>query len=107
MVDLATARPLQELRIQVTVLARVGIGNDSSWGDAAWLTPRLATPLPEPSVLNHGVRAVLSPRSPFEAPPRFDPPLWRFVVGFARRSTTRYRKRSMQSLILLNTSPLR
>ena len=64
MVGLATAWFLQEAGVEVTVLDREGVAAGASWGNAGWLTPGLATPLPEPAVLKYGVRAVLSPSSP-------------------------------------------
>ncbi|MDI6908573.1 FAD-dependent oxidoreductase [Nocardioides sp.] len=102
MVGLATAWHLQELGTEVTVFDRADVGSGSSWGNAGWLTPGLATPLPEPSVLTYGVRAVLNPRSPVYVPPRLDPRLWRFLVGFARRSTMRQWQKSMEALIAIN-----
>ena len=60
MVGLATAWFLQEAGIEVTVLDREGVAAGASWGNAGWLTPGLATPLPEPAVLKYGIGAVLS-----------------------------------------------
>ena len=64
MVGLATAWFLQERGVEVTVIDREGVAAGSSWGNAGWLTPGIATPLPEPAVLKYGLRAVLSPNSP-------------------------------------------
>ena len=61
--------------VEVTVLDREGVAAGSSWGNAGWLTPGLATPLPEPAVLKYGVRAVLSPASPVYVPPTASPRL--------------------------------
>ena len=63
MVGLSTAWFLQEHGVQVTVLDRTGVAAGSSWGNAGWLTPGVATPLPEPAVLRYGLRAALSPSS--------------------------------------------
>ena len=63
MVGLSTAWFLQESGVEVTVYERHEAGAGASWGNAGWLTPALTAPLPEPSVLRYGLRAVLSPRS--------------------------------------------
>ena len=73
MVGLATAWHLQERGVEVTVLDREGVAAGASWGNAGWLTPAIATPLPEPAVLRYGMRAVLSANSPVYVPPTADP----------------------------------
>src|ERR1044072_86746 len=87
MLGLATAWFLQEAGVEVTVLDREGVAAGASWGNAGWLTPGLATPLPEPAVLKYGVRAVLSPSSPVYVPPTASPRLLSFLTRFARTST--------------------
>ncbi|EJZ04306.1 NAD(P)/FAD-dependent oxidoreductase, partial [Mycolicibacterium vaccae] len=56
MVGLCTAWYLQERGVDVTVIDADGVAAGSSWGNAGWLTPSIATPLPEPAVLKYGVR---------------------------------------------------
>lgn len=106
MVGLSTAWYLQEHGVEVTVLDRTGVAAGSSWGNAGWLTPSMAVPLPEPSVLKYGVRAVLSPSSPVFVPPSADPRLWRFLIQFARNCTPKRWQRAMQTLIPLNNEAL-
>lgn len=106
MVGLSTAWYLQEHGVEVTVLDRTGVAAGSSWGNAGWLTPSMAVPLPEPSVLKYGVRAVLSPSSPVFVPPSADPRLWRFLIQFARNCTPQRWQRAMQTLIPLNNEAL-
>lgn len=102
MVGLATAWFLQERGVEVTVLDRVGVAAGSSWGNAGWLTPGIATPLPEPAVLKYGLRAVLSPSSPVYVPPSVNPAFLKFVAGFTRHSTMKAWKRAMTSLVPVN-----
>jgi D-amino-acid dehydrogenase len=102
MVGLATAWFLQERGVEVTVFDRSGVAAGASWGNAGWLTPGLATPLPEPAVLKYGVRAVLSPSSPVYVPPTASPRLVSFLARFARNSTNARWKRAMQSLVPIN-----
>ncbi|HSP60387.1 MAG TPA: FAD-dependent oxidoreductase [Ornithinimicrobium sp.] len=102
MVGLATAWHLQAHGVEVTVLDREGVAAGASWGNAGWLTPAMATPLPEPAVLRYGVRALVSPSSPVYLPPRADPRLIRFVGGFVRHSTMGRWETAMRALLPLN-----
>lgn len=102
MVGLSTAWFLQEYGVEVTVLDRAGVAAGASWGNAGWLTPGIATPLPEPAVLRYGLRAALSPSSPVYVPPSADPSFLRFVTGFLRHSTANAWRKAMASLVPLN-----
>ncbi|RKS76871.1 D-amino-acid dehydrogenase [Actinomadura pelletieri DSM 43383] len=102
MVGLSTAWFLQERGADVTVFDRADVAAGASWGNAGWLTPGLATPLPEPAVLSYGVKAVLSPASPVYVPPSASLRLIRFLAGFARNSTAARWRRSMESLVPIN-----
>ncbi|UMG93964.1 FAD-dependent oxidoreductase [Nocardioides sp. TF02-7] len=106
MVGLSTAWYLQEHGVDVTVLDRDDVAAGSSWGNAGWLTPSIAVPLPEPSVLKYGVRAVLSPSSPVYVPPTADPRLLRFLIAFARNCTPKRWQQAMRTLIPLNNGAL-
>jgi len=106
MVGLATAWHLQERGVEVTVLDREGVAAGSSWGNAGWLTPSIAVPLPEPAVLKFGLRAVLSPSSPVYVPPTADLRLLRFLARFTRNCTHRRWQQAMRALIPLNNEAL-
>jgi len=105
-VGLSTAWFLQERGVDVTVLDREGVAAGSSWGNAGWLTPSMAVPLPEPSVLRYGVRAVLSPSSPVYVPPTLDPKLIGFLLRFARNCTPKRWSQAMRALIPLDEGAL-
>ncbi|MFD5919011.1 NAD(P)/FAD-dependent oxidoreductase [Kitasatospora sp. NPDC058201] len=102
MVGLATAWFLQEHGVEVTVLDREDVCAGASRGNAGWLTPGLASPLPEPAVLRFGLRAVFDPASPVYVPPSTDPGLLRFLAGFVRHSTPGRWRRGMAALVPLN-----
>jgi glycine/D-amino acid oxidase-like deaminating enzyme len=106
MVGLATAWFLQEGGASVTVYERDGVAAGASWGNAGWLTPSLAAPLPEPAVLRYGLTAVLDPSSPVYLPLRADAGLLRFLLSFARNSTPRRWRRGMAALVPLNEQAL-
>ncbi|WP_035921644.1 FAD-binding oxidoreductase [Frankia sp. QA3] len=113
MVGLCVAWFLQERGVRVTVFDRDRLtsgptwaGAGSSWGNAGWLTPGLATPLPEPAVLRYGLRVLLRPDSPVYVPPVADAGLARFVAGFVRHSTTGRWRRAMRALAPLTRAAL-
>lgn len=106
MVGLSTAWFLQERGVAVTVYDREDVAAGSSWGNAGWLTPSMAVPLPEPSVLKYGLRAVLSPSSPVYVPPTADPRLLRWLLQFARNCTQPRWEQAMRALIPLNNGAL-
>lgn len=106
MVGLSTAWYLQEHGVDVTVVDQTGVAAGSSWGNAGWLTPSIAVPLPEPSVLRYGARAVLRPSSPVYIPPAADMQLVRFLAQFVRNCTRRRWEQAMKALIPLNNGAL-
>lgn len=105
-VGLATALHLRRLGLDVTVLEADHVAAGASWGNAGWLTPDLATPLPEPAVLATGVRALFSPASPLYVPPRVDLALARFLAGFLRHCTPAQWRRGLAVLAPLNERAL-
>ncbi|WP_308160076.1 NAD(P)/FAD-dependent oxidoreductase [Mycolicibacterium goodii] len=106
MVGLCTAWYLQERGVEVTVFDREDVAAGSSWGNAGWLTPSIATPLPEPAVLKYGIGALLSHSSPVYVPPSANPKLLRFLAQFARNSTAKRWEKAMKALIPLNNGAL-
>lgn len=105
-VGLATAWHLQRGGAEVSVVERREVAAGSSWGNAGWLAPALTLPLPEPAILATGIRALLSPKSPVYVPPRLDPKLLGFLVGFARHCTDRKWRQALQVFIAANASAL-
>jgi D-amino-acid dehydrogenase len=101
-VGLATAWFLLQRDVAVTIYERDRIAAGASWGNAGWLTPGIATPLPEPAVLKYGLLTALRPSSPVYVPPRADPRLWRFLLDFARHCTDRQWQRAMAAYAPVN-----
>jgi len=102
MVGLAAAWHLQQRDIEVVVLDRSGVAAGSSWGNAGWISPGLAIPLAEPSILRYGMKSLLDKHSPLYVPFKFDPDLWRFLIGFARHCTMRSWRRTMADYVPVN-----
>lgn len=89
MVGLSVAWFLQDAGVEVTVVERHHPAAGASWGNAGWLSPGLAVPLPDPAVLRYGLRALLDPSSALYVPLGLDRELWAFLVRFARHCTPR------------------
>ncbi len=106
MVGLSVAWFLQEAGVEVTVVDREGIAAGSSWGNAGWVSPGLAIPLPEPSVLRYGLRNLLRADSPLFVPPALDLSVASFLVKFARHCTEQGWKKAMEAYIPLNNQAL-
>lgn len=102
LVGLATALHLKTSGIDVTVIEEDHPGAGASWGNAGWLTPEIATPLPEPAILKTGVSAVFSANSPLYVPIRADLNLLKFLTGFLRYSTAKKWREGMAALMPLN-----
>lgn len=101
-VGLSCAWSLQEHGVDVTVLDRRHVGAGSSWQNAGYVSPAMCVPLPEPSVLRYGVRAVFRPSSPVSVLRQADPRLVRFLAGLSRHCTGTAWARSMQVFCKLN-----
>lgn len=84
-VGLSAAWFLQERGINVTVVDRDRPGGGATAGNAGWITPDLAEPLPSPATLRQGLGAVLNPASPVSVT-HLSPRMGAFMVRFARNS---------------------
>ncbi|ASR34978.1 amino acid dehydrogenase [Prauserella marina] len=103
-VGLCTAWFLRRYGVEVTVLERGRTGEGASWGNAGWLSPALAVPLPEPATLRAGLSGFLSPSAPLYVPA--DPRLAPFLLSLARNSTSRRWNSGMAALAPLNNKAL-
>lgn len=106
MVGLATAWFLQNHDVDVTVIEKKQRGAGASWGNAGWLTPPLTVPLPDPTVLRFGLKAMLNPKSPLYIPFRLDLTLIRFLVTFALHSTTERWRAGIRAYVPINRRAL-
>lgn len=105
-VGLSVAWHLQELGVEVWVLERRDVAAGASWGNAGWLSPGLATPLPEPGVVRNAFKSLFDSRAPLYVPPRVDVGLWRFLVRFATNCTQRAWDSAMTSYVPINALAL-
>jgi D-amino-acid dehydrogenase len=87
-VGLCTAEALSARDCEVTVIERDRCGAAASAGNAGWITPSLATPIPAPGVIATALRWLLDPSGPLWIRPSLSPALldWmaRFVLSCRR-----------------------
>jgi D-amino-acid dehydrogenase len=69
----------------VRVLETRRVGSGASWGNAGWVTPAQAGPLPEPGLLSYGVRSLLDSGSALYFQPRQLIRMLPWLIRFARR----------------------
>ena len=101
-VGVACALELARRGRGVTVVERDRIGSGCSHGNAGWLTPSLALPLPAPGVVRKALGWLLDADSPFYIQPRFDFELFGWLLRFWA-STGRARfERGVEALVGLS-----
>ena len=86
---LATALALLADGRGVTVVDIGRVGGGASHGNCGTITPSHAPPLAAPGTIARALRWMLTPDAPLFIPPRFDPHLWGWLLGFARRCNHR------------------
>ncbi len=86
---LASALSLLQAGRGVTVIDAGRIGGGASHGNCGTITPSHAPPLAAPGMITTAIRWTLTPDAPLYIKPRFDPVLWRWLLGFAARCNER------------------
>jgi len=86
---LCTAYYLRQAGATVSVFETRRVGSGASAGNAGWITPAQAGPLPEPGLLSYGVRSLVDPDSALYFEPRQLVRMLPWLVRFARRCNKR------------------
>lgn len=105
-VGMSCAWSLQEYGVEVQVADREAPGAGSSWQNAGFVSPGLSVPLPEPSILRYGLRAVLSPGSPVKLAFRPDRRLIEFMAQLVRHCTRKSWNAGMAAYRLMNAGAI-
>ena len=82
---LCAAYYLRRAGVAVTVLEARRVGSGASCGNAGWVTPAQAGPLPEPGLVTYGLRSLFEPQAPVYFEPRQLVRMLPWLLGFARR----------------------
>jgi D-amino-acid dehydrogenase len=86
----------------VLLVERGTPGHGCSYGNAGWVTPCFATPLPRPGLLWKSLRWMADPESPLYIAPRPDPSLIRWLARFAGAMRTRPFQEGTSALVELS-----
>ncbi len=81
-VGLCVAEALSASDCEVTVLERDRCGKGASAGNAGWITPSLATPVPGPGVIGTSLRWLVNPSGPLWIRPTLSPALLDWIARF-------------------------
>ena len=83
-IGLACAWELTRGGAEVVVYERGAVGRGCSWGNAGWVCPSIAAPLPEPGMVREGILQLVRRQGAFVLHPRLDPTFARWLWTFAR-----------------------
>jgi D-amino-acid dehydrogenase len=81
-VGLCAAEALSARDCEVTVVEAGRCGAGASAGNAGWITPSLATPVPGPGVIAASLRWLVDPSGPLWIRPTLSPELLRWIADF-------------------------
>jgi D-amino-acid dehydrogenase len=82
---LCVAYYLRKAGAAVSVFETRRVGSGASWGNAGWVTPAQAGPLPEPGLVRYGLRSLVDPGSALYFEPRHLVRMVPWLLRFARR----------------------
>ena len=103
---MATAHELAERGARVTVIDRGEVGFGCSYGNAGWITPCFAMPLPMPGMLLKSVGWLLNPDSPLYIKPELNLRLVRWLLRFLLSMNRGLMNRSIAALTEISTYSL-
>jgi D-amino-acid dehydrogenase len=89
-IGVASAYYLAKSGRSVTVIDKGKIGHACSYGNAGWLVPAHAVPLPAPGAVRQGLKWMLNPESPLYIKPRLNAALIGWLWRFARSANERH-----------------
>ncbi len=99
-VGTSVARELQARGRKVTLIDKGTPGFGCSYGNAGWITPCFATPLPQPGMLIKSVKWMLDPESPLYIKPHPSMILMKWLYHFMMNMN---QKKMEQSIDILTT----
>ncbi len=83
------ARHLAARGCAVTLIERDRVGSGASLGNCGYVCPSHVHPLCGPGAVLSGLRTMATFGGALSIPPRWDPPLWRWLARFARHCNER------------------
>ncbi|MBX9767001.1 MAG: FAD-dependent oxidoreductase, partial [Bdellovibrionales bacterium] len=106
LLGLASARALAIRGAKVTVIEMGAVGKACSFGNAGWLTPCFALPLPQPGLFWSSLKWLLDSESPLHIQPRMSLTLFHWLFRFMRSMNQKHLMQSTDALIQLSNLTL-
>ncbi len=101
-IGLSTAVQLARKGASVTVIEQDEVGKGCSYGNAGWMTPCFALPLPMPGLFFKSLKWLLNPESPLYIKPSLDPLLLRWLSGFLLSMNEKKAQAATEALVQLS-----
>lgn len=95
------AYELSERGVKATVIDKGRMGYGCSYGNAGWIVPSHAFPLPMPGALSQAARWMFKPDSPLYIKLRLNADLWRWLWRFLRSANERHLRYAVPALVQL------
>ena len=105
-VGLSVAWFLQARGVEVTIFDRRDVGAGASAGNAGWISPGLAVPLPDPRLMRYGLRSLLRAHAPLRIPPAELPAMWRFLACLAANCRASRWNTGVASFVAINNAAI-
>jgi D-amino-acid dehydrogenase len=106
-IGLASAYELSKAGAKVVVIDKFEPGYGCSYGNAGWITPCFAMPLPMPGMLFKSFKWLLDPESPLYIKPELSPALISWLITFMGSMTQKKMLRSVDALTQISVQSLK
>ena len=106
-IGLASAYELSRAGAKVVVIDKFEPGFGCSYGNAGWITPCFAMPLPMPGMLLKSFRWLLDPESPLYIKPELSPTLISWLLRFMASMTEKKMLSSVDALTQISIQSLK
>lgn len=106
-IGLASAYELSKAGAKVVVIDKFEPGYGCSYGNAGWITPCFAMPLPMPGMLLKSFKWLLDPESPLYIKPELSPTLIAWLLQFMASMTTKKMLSSVDALTQISVQSLK
>lgn len=101
-IGMTCAYELASKGVKVTVIDKGDVGYGCSYGNAGWVTPCFAMPLPMPGMLLKSIGWLLDPESPLYIKPSLNPDLIRWLMRFLLSMNQTQMHQSIKALVELS-----
>lgn len=106
-VGLSVAVQLAQRGVKVKVIDKGEAGFGCSYGNAGWMTPCFAMPLPQPGLFFKSLKWLLDPAGPFYIKPTLNPLLFKWLISFMQSMNDKKMKQSIEVLTQVSVESLR